>query len=89
MSSRLKRQLIQRIGRVLRKKKDNCLARILIIYVHGTPEDSNGGAHEDIREIIMDAACDYKVFNDGHDTKGLIAYLNNWEQRPNPIKPYS
>ena len=62
----------------MRKKKDNRLARVLILYVQGTPEDPDEGAHEDFREIIMDAATDYKVFRAGTDTGEIVEYLNDW-----------
>lgn len=77
-TSRSRRQLIQRMGRVVRKKEDNRLARVLILYVQGTPEDPDEGAHEDFREIIMDAAADYEVFRAGTDTGKIVEYLNDW-----------
>ena len=57
-SSRSKRQMIQRMGRVVRRKDDCRIARVAIVYVEGTAEDPNDGAHEDFVETIQDAADD-------------------------------
>ena len=52
----MKRQMIQRIGRVLRKKTDNRIAKIIRIYTIGTSEDLAMGAHEDFIEEILNVA---------------------------------
>jgi superfamily II DNA or RNA helicase len=56
-----KRQMIQRIGRVL-KKKDNRIAKIIRIYTIETTEDLAVGAHEDFLEDIIDVADEIKTF---------------------------
>lgn len=40
-----RRTLVQRMGRVIRLKPDNKKAKLLIIYVKGTREDPDAGAH--------------------------------------------
>ena len=40
--------------------------------------DPDEGAHEDFRDIIMDAATDFKVFRVGTDSKKVVKYLNDW-----------
>ena len=62
-SNRNKRQMIQRMGRVLRKKPDNRKAKIMIIYAIHTSEDPKLGAHEDFMEDIIDVADEIKYFN--------------------------
>lgn len=42
-----RRQLIQRLGRVIRKKSDGRAARIYVLYVEGTREDPESSARED------------------------------------------
>ena len=42
-----RRQLIQRLGRVIRKKSDGRAARIYVIFVEGTREDPESSARED------------------------------------------
>ena len=44
-ASRQRRQMIQRMGRVLRPKNDGRLARFAVLYVQGTSEDPALGAH--------------------------------------------
>jgi superfamily II DNA or RNA helicase len=57
-SSRSKRQMIQRMGRVLRKKQDERLARIAILYINASMEDwttSEYSSYEDIIDSVADA----------------------------------
>jgi len=76
-SSRSKRQMIQRMGRVLRKKKDGRLARIAIFYIKGTSEDPECGAHETYIDLIRDAAEDVQYFSI-NDSKAICSYVNDW-----------
>lgn len=45
-ASRSRRQMVQRMGRVLRRKVDQRRARLGVLYVEGTVEDPSCGAHE-------------------------------------------
>ncbi|MGH3415143.1 MAG: DEAD/DEAH box helicase, partial [Actinocrinis sp.] len=45
-ASRSRRQMVQRMGRVLRKKPDGRRARFAVLFVEGTVEDPRLGAHE-------------------------------------------
>jgi superfamily II DNA or RNA helicase len=76
-SSRSRRQLVQRMGRVIRRKKDGRIARIAVLYIEGTAEDPNNGAHADFMESVTDAAADVKIFDSGHSSKVICAYLND------------
>ena len=46
-ASRSRRQMVQRMGRVLRKKADGRRARFVVVFVEDTVEDPSSGAHED------------------------------------------
>ncbi len=61
-SSRL--QMIQRMGRVLRLKKDGGRARFVLLYVRGTAEDPTGAgaAHEAFFDAITPTADDVADF---------------------------
>jgi RNA polymerase primary sigma factor len=83
-TSRSKRQLIQRMGRVIRVKPDGRLARVVILYVQGTAEDPDEGAHEDFLEVVTDAATDVRSFPPSGQTLRLIAYLNDWKAKAGP-----
>lgn len=45
-ASQTRRQMIQRMGRVIRLKADGREARIVVLYVEGTSEDPGAGSHE-------------------------------------------
>ncbi|WP_336820105.1 DEAD/DEAH box helicase [Gordonia sp. MMO-8] len=51
-ASASKRQMIQRIGRIIRLKKDGRAATFVILYVQGTIEDPAQGAHESFLEQL-------------------------------------
>ena len=52
-ASRTKRQMIQRMGRVIRLKPDGGAARIMIFYVPGTPEDPDSGGYEAFLDEVL------------------------------------
>lgn len=61
-ASRTRRQMIQRMGRVLRVKHHGRLARFAILFVENTSEDPGCGAHEAFLEEITthaDATATY------------------------------
>jgi RNA polymerase primary sigma factor len=51
-ASQSRRQMIQRMGRVIRKKKDGRAARIVIFFFHDSPEDPSLGGHESFLDEI-------------------------------------
>lgn len=55
-----RRQMIQRMGRVLRRKHDGRKARFVVLYARGTTEDPAGGAHEVFFDEIGDVADSIK-----------------------------
>jgi superfamily II DNA or RNA helicase len=61
-ASKTKRQMIQRMGRVLRRKKDQRLARFGVLFVEGTSEDPANGAREDFLEEITEVADSMATF---------------------------
>jgi RNA polymerase primary sigma factor len=61
-ASRQRRQMIQRMGRVLRPKDGGRLARFAILYVHGTSEDPALGAHETFLEEVVESAESVRDF---------------------------
>ena len=80
-SSRSRRQMIQRMGRVIRRKRDSRLARLVVMYVEGTSEDPTEGAHEDFIGVVTDAADDVKVFESDAPGSAIVDYLNDWSAR--------
>jgi superfamily II DNA or RNA helicase len=75
-SSRSKRQMIQRMGRVLRKKPDGRRARIIVLYVEGTTEDPTKGAHEDFISLLTSAADEVRTFGSGSTIDEVCRFLH-------------
>jgi superfamily II DNA or RNA helicase len=74
-ASREKRQMIQRMGRVLRRKKDQRLAKFAILYVKDTSEDPNNGAHGAFLEAIRPVASAEKDFGPRSTMKSISEFL--------------
>jgi superfamily II DNA or RNA helicase len=68
-------QLVQRIGRVLRRKPSGAKARICLLYVIDTPEDPDRGAHEVALADIRQAADEIETFVYPDDQKEILAFL--------------
>lgn len=77
-SSKSRRQMIQRMGRVLRKKEDERLARVAIIYVKDTAEDPELGAHGTFVDLIEDVAEEIEIFDALEEEDAICDYLNEW-----------
>lgn len=78
-ASRTRRQMIQRMGRVLRRKADGRFARFAILYVIGTSEDPALGAHEDFIEEVTSVAEDVRSFGPRASAGELCDYLNDFK----------
>jgi superfamily II DNA or RNA helicase len=61
-ASRSRRQMIQRMGRVLRRKPAGRCARFAVVFVEGTVEDPRRGAHEVFLEEIVGVADRVSTF---------------------------
>lgn len=74
-ASQQRRQMVQRMGRVLRRKQDGRAARFVIIFVEDTSEDPDGHAHETFLNEILDVAEDIQRFSPDRDAEALNAFL--------------
>ena len=61
-ASRSRRQMIQRMGRVLRRKPAGRRARFAVVFVEGTVEDPRRGAHEAFLEELVGVADRVSTF---------------------------
>ena len=77
-ASRSRRQMIQRLGRILRKKVDGRLARLVIFYARDTFEDPGKGGHEAFIDVVSGVADEVRHFSGGAASADIIAYLNDW-----------
>lgn len=55
-ASSARRQMIQRLGRVIRLKQDGRRARFVVLYVIGSVEDPESGTRDDFMAEVEDAA---------------------------------
>lgn len=62
-ASRSKRQMIQRMGRVIRLKADGRAAKILLTYIKNSSEDPDFGGHEAFLDEVRGPASSITVFN--------------------------
>lgn len=76
-SSRSRRQMVQRMGRVVRKKQDGRVARLAVLYVEETSEDPNS-AHEDFLYLVTGVARDVRHFPSTASAAEVCRYLNEW-----------
>lgn len=63
-ASRSKRQMIQRMGRVIRLKADGRPAKILLTYINDSSEDPNYGGHEAFLEEVREPASSVTYFEE-------------------------
>lgn len=85
-ASKTRRQMIQRMGRVLRRKDDDRLARIAILYLEGTTEDPAGGAHEAFLSEVTSVAEDLDDFRSDR-LEDALEFLCVTEPISPPLKP--
>lgn len=74
-ASKTRRQMIQRMGRVLRRKADDRVARFAILYLKGTTEDPGEGAHEAFLSEITSVADGIASFDAGNQMAEAATYL--------------
>jgi hypothetical protein len=74
--------MIQRMGRVLRKKVDGRLARIAIVYVAQTMEDPARGAHEVFLDTVRSVAHTCRNFPPGSSIMPVVTFLNDFGATP-------
>ena len=80
--SRSKRQMIQRMGRILRKKPDGRQACFIIAYVRGTGEDPARGAHEGFLDMVTEFADGVLDVEPEADLEPLFRFLAGQEAPP-------
>ena len=80
-TSKSRRQMVQRMGRVLRRKHDGRLARFVVFYVEGSSEDPETGAHETfLNEIADPSVADVvRAFHSTAPIKTILDYLNDFD----------
>ena len=75
-ASRSRRQMIQRMGRVLRRKEDGRAARFVIMFVEGSTEDPSQPGHEGFTELITPHAQWVRRFDDAANSEAINTFLH-------------
>jgi superfamily II DNA or RNA helicase len=74
---RTRRQLVQRLGRVLRRKRDGRHADLLLLHAVGTGEDPARGGHRDFLDRVGPVAADVQELPSDE-----MARLRDWLASP-------
>lgn len=75
-ASKERRQMIQRMGRVLRRKQDQRLAKFAILYVKNTGEDPEAKRHEAFLDTIRPVARTCEDFGPRSSMKKISEFLS-------------
>jgi superfamily II DNA or RNA helicase len=75
--SKTRREMIQRMGRVLRRKQDGRTARFALLFIEGTSEDPSTGAYEDFIDEITSVAKSCRTFAHHVPSRLICTYLSN------------
>ena len=81
-TTRSRRQMIQRMGRVVRRKADGREARFVMIFVRGTTEDPANGAHDLFLKEVEQAATAVQTFPLDWDGQQVIDWFNAPVDKP-------
>jgi superfamily II DNA or RNA helicase len=72
---RSRRQMVQRLGRVLRVKEDGREAALLVVHATGTREDPAKGAHEDFLGEVRDVAREVVLMDADSGPGAVIGFV--------------
>lgn len=67
-----KRQMIQRMGRIIRKKSDGRPATFFIVYIQNSNEDPHSGAHQSFLTEMIDHAEELRDFGNSYDAAEFL-----------------
>jgi RNA polymerase primary sigma factor len=74
-ASKTRRQMIQRMGRVIRVKADGRKARFVFVYVANTSEDPSSGAHDEFWNEVLSVATSSEQFELPKEARELTNFL--------------
>lgn len=79
-ANRSQRQMVQRLGRVIRKKRDGRVGRLVVLYAHGTVEDPEVQGEEFLGRVLPHARR-YEFFDVSTDISAIEDFL----RYPEPV----
>lgn len=71
-ASRSRRQMVQRLGRVIRRKADGRPVDFVILYAAGTVEDPESGVHEGFFDLVGEVATNRLALELGWSANDLL-----------------
>lgn len=77
-ASRSRRQMIQRMGRIIRPKTDGRCATFFVLYVRETAEDPHLGAHSSFLSEMNDNADEIEFFPSHINPQQLLNWYRQW-----------
>ncbi len=86
-SSHSRRQMVQRMGRIIRPNADGGCASFVILYVRGTSEDPASGAHHAFLEEMTDVAENQTTFPPNLDARDLLKWHEEGKLTRRPAPP--
>lgn len=86
--SKTRRQMIQRLGRVVRRKPNGEHAKFVLIVCRGTNEDPASGAHADFLDEMLAAADQVRVF-ETKELGDIDGYLFDGTDGGHPLRQHS
>ncbi|WP_277835521.1 DEAD/DEAH box helicase [Speluncibacter jeojiensis] len=86
-SSRTRRQMIQRMGRVIRPKSDGRHASFLVLYIGDSSEDPDRGAHGTFLEQLTEIASDLVTVDAGEAPTLLADWLTRAPEAASAAAP--
>ncbi|WP_344152039.1 DEAD/DEAH box helicase [Nocardioides koreensis] len=72
-ASRSRRQMVQRLGRVIRRKADGRAVDFAVLYAAGTVEDPKDGAHEGFFDLVGEVATNRLQLETGWTADALAS----------------
>ncbi|MDF9276256.1 sigma-70 family RNA polymerase sigma factor [Arthrobacter sp. EH-1B-1] len=85
-ANRSQRQMVQRLGRVIRKKNDGRVGRLVVLYSKGTVEDPDVQGEEFLARVLP-FARHVEFFDIEQDLTGIEEYLRYSELPVKPVVP--
>jgi len=83
---RTRRQLIQRLGRVLRVKDDGRSARLVLAYARGTGEDPATGGHADFLAEVTGVAERVDHLDARDDPAAVARWVVSGQRAPGDLR---
>jgi superfamily II DNA or RNA helicase len=76
-ASRSRRQMVQRMGRIVRPNPNGHPSTFFILYIEGTREDPRKGAHEGFLEEVQPHATEVAYFTQDESPKSLATWMKS------------